>query len=173
MNVEVTERSAGAGVQVLLINNRVSELADARDLDGDRVAALEPDGWAASEANSLGRAREDDGALLQGRALGEEGDELADGEDHVLRVGLLDDRAVEGCGDGKSLGIRDELGADQDGAKREERVEALAEAPLAATALPLPTASRDIVGASVAKDLERARMRTRMKMRVRIRIRMR
>lgn len=97
---------------------RVGEGADAIDLDGDRVAGLEPDGGLGGHADAVGRAGEDDGAGREGVAGAEEFDELGDGEDHIACVAALAGFAVEDGADPEGLGIGDFVGGDENGAER-------------------------------------------------------
>ena len=96
----------------------VGEGADAIDLDGDRVAGLEPDGGLGGHADAMGRAGEDDGAGREGVAGAEEFDELGDGEDHIACVAALAGFAVEDGADPEGLGIGDFVGGDENGAER-------------------------------------------------------
>ena len=64
-----------------LFNHRVHERADAAtDPDAHVVAVLEEHWRLLDEADALGRARHDDGSREESRALGEEGDGVADVE---------------------------------------------------------------------------------------------
>mmetsp|Transcript_20314 Transcript_20314/g.51951 ORF Transcript_20314/g.51951 Transcript_20314/m.51951 type:complete len:280 (-) Transcript_20314:6-845(-) len=149
-------------------DDRVGELPDLLDGDGHLVSGLQRDLRLPREADALGCAGEDDGSGQESRALRQEGDDLLHGEDHVLRVGLLQHLAVHHPRAGKMQSL-DHLnqvpcrGADrqvvrvgnlrrrhQAGAQGAEGVKAFAPAPLAASMLQLLEPGRDIVGAHVA-----------------------
>jgi hypothetical protein len=75
---------------------------------------------------------QDYGTRKERGVLREERDDLGTGEDHVIRVGVLHDFAVDCCLNVQRLWVRDlSLGRD-DRAKRRESIETLAEAPLPA-----------------------------------------
>eukprot|EP01044_Picomonas_judraskeda_P027441 COSAG03_NODE_8721_length_776_cov_0.976366_1_plen_178_part_10 len=75
---------------------------------------------------------QDYGTRKERGVLREERDDLGTGEDHVIRVGVLHDFAVDCCLNVQRLWVRDlSLGRD-DRAKRRESIETLAVAPLPA-----------------------------------------
>src|SRR5271165_1684234 len=81
-------------------------------------------------------------------------DDLGHGEDHVARIALLPDGAVDGEHERDLLRIGDLVGGHQPGAQRTEGVEALAFYPLAA-AVGLPVALRHVIGETVAGDMRK------------------
>lgn len=81
------------------------------------------------------RAGEDDGAGQERRRAAKELDEPWHVEDHVVGVPVLHHLAIERHLDAQGVGVGDFVGGDQHRAKRSERVERLAAAPLAAAVL--------------------------------------
>src|SRR5262245_15228294 len=79
-------------------------------------------------------------------------EDFGDGEDHVARIALLANGAVDSEGDRNRLRVRDLVSRYQPGTERTEGVEALSLHPLAA-AVGLPIALRDVVGETVAGDM--------------------
>lgn len=119
--------------------------------DPDIIARLQKHGRGLADADAMRRARHDDGAGLERRALGQVGDDLGDAEDHVVGAALLHDLAVQHGPELDGGGVRQAPRRHETRPQRREAVEALAEAPLGAVELVL--ARCHVVGASVAQDV--------------------
>ena len=134
-----------------VLRHRIGKRADVFDFHRDGVAGLEPHLRAAGETHALGCAGEDERAGGERLVGAEEGDDRGHVEDHVRRVGILHDRAVENRADAEGVRIRQLVGRHEHGAEWAEGVEALCVAPLAAAPVALPVAGGDVVGAGVAE----------------------
>src|SRR5690606_33838150 len=113
------------------------------DLDLHDVAIRERHRWGAEGTYTQRGSGGDDVPGEQGKARGEIGDDLGDGEDHFPGVGVLHRHAVDTASDGKGLRIWDVSRRDDDRPDRTERVQALGTDPLLLTSLDV--AGRDVV----------------------------
>ena len=109
-------------------------------------------------ADALGRAGDDDVARQERHELAQMREDLGDGEDHVARIALLPDSAVDGERERNRLRVGNLVGRHEPRSERTERVEALALDPLAA-AVGLPVALRHVVGQTVAGDMRKRVLR--------------
>lgn len=99
------------------------------------------------------RSSKDNITGQQRSALTQERDGLLDAKDHIGRVAVLHNLAVQLGGDAQRLRVLDQVGANDGRPKGRPAVVALAERPLAAAALELPVAVRDVVADGVAEHV--------------------
>ena len=71
------------------------EVTDSVDFDADDIAAVEEYRRFAYESNATGRTGKQNGARQQGHARRQTRDQISYTEDHVGRVGVLHDLAVQ------------------------------------------------------------------------------
>lgn len=99
------------------------------------------------------RSGEDYISREQGSPLAQEGDSLLDAKDHIGGVALLHQLPVQLGRDLQGLRVLDEVASNNSRAIWAPAVEALTDGPLAAAALELPVAVRDVITHSVPEDV--------------------
>lgn len=105
-----------------------------------------------ADADTVRRARHDDRAGLERRALGQIRDDLSNSEDHVISAPILHNLAIQHRLEANDRRVRDApRRRHQTGAQGRKAVEPLAEAPLRAVELVL--ARRHVVRARVAEHV--------------------
>src|SRR5215204_5039672 len=92
-------------VHALVRLDGVGKGSEALYLDGDLISCLQPDLRVAGRAHAWWRARDDHVSGHQRHALGEEGDEFGDREDHLRGRPVLHDLAVQDAAYGQVLRV--------------------------------------------------------------------
>lgn len=134
------------------MRNHVPDLAYSLNLDFNDVAILEE--LLAEEAHARRCSRHDNRPLAQRRSARQVADELADAPNHVVRVGVLLDRAVDLCREARFEGIPN-LGRRGNGmAQGRKPVEGLGVTKLATRRLgQLKVSRRNVVRCGEAEDV--------------------
>ena len=120
---------------------------------GYLVAFSQPAWRRLRHADSLRSAGEYGGARKQGGAAAEEFDQGRNAENHVVRVPILHDLAVEQSLNAQRVWVGDGFGRREARPKRRERVKPFPAAPLGATPFELPVARANVIATGVAGDV--------------------
>jgi len=134
-------------------DHRIAENADAFDLDFDDIAGLEINWRVAARADAFGSAGNNERTRFQCGAATQKGDDFGHRKDHIARIALLDDFAIEAGGQREIVWILDTISRYEGGPEWTKSVEAFAPAPLRASPSFLPVARAHIVGDGIAENI--------------------